>query len=95
MTKIVKPFIATKDPLVRDLLHRFSKRSDDGITAYKCTMDRATKPLQAWITDAQEEAWDKIVYLEKLKKEVVVLGKLYEQVLEENNYLKSRKKKTK
>jgi hypothetical protein len=30
-------------------------------------MEDATKPTKDWITDAQEELWDAIVYLEKLK----------------------------
>ena len=30
-------------------------------------MNDAYKPLDKWIVDAQEEAWDFIVYLEKIK----------------------------
>jgi hypothetical protein len=30
-------------------------------------MAEANKPIEKWIEDAQEEAWDKIVYLEKIK----------------------------
>jgi hypothetical protein len=65
--KIVRPFIMTKDPMIQDLLHKFSKRSDEGISNYKVTMAQATKPTVAWINDTQEELWDAIVYLEKLK----------------------------
>ena len=65
--KIVRPFVVTKDPLIQGLFQKFSKRSDDGITNYKVTMVQATKPLPKWIDDAQEELWDAIVYLEKIK----------------------------
>tara|TARA_R110000744_G_scaffold74606_6_gene148934 strand:+ start:1141 stop:1389 length:249 start_codon:yes stop_codon:yes gene_type:complete len=65
---VVRPFICTKDPLVRDLLARMSKRSDEGLTKYKVSMDLAMKPIGKWIEDAQEEEWDKIVYLEKVKR---------------------------
>ena len=30
----------------------------------------ATKSIDEWIDDAQEESWDKIVYLEKIKIEL-------------------------
>jgi hypothetical protein len=65
---VVRPFICTKDPLVKDLLARMSKRSDEGLTKYKVSMDLAMKPIGKWIEDAQEEGWDKIVYLEKVKR---------------------------
>ena len=58
----------TKDTLIMDLLHRYAKRSEIGIATHGKTMVEATKPVAEWIEDAQEEAWDKIVYLEKLKR---------------------------
>ena len=68
--KIVRPFVLTKDPLVQGILKRFAKRSDDGIKKYGKTMLQATKSIAQWIDDAQEESWDKIVYLEKIKIEL-------------------------
>ena len=65
--KIIRPFIVTKDHMVQKLLHKFAKRSEDGIKKYNVTMLQAKKPIEKWIEDAQEEAWDQIVYLEKLK----------------------------
>ena len=53
--------------MVQSLLHKFAKRSEDRILKYKKTMAQANKPIEKWIEDAQEEAWDQIVYLEKLK----------------------------
>ena len=66
--KVVRPFVYTNDPLVMDLIQTFAKRSDKGIDKYGKTMIEADKPIVAWITDAQEEAWDQIVYLEKVKR---------------------------
>ena len=66
-SKIIRPFVITKDPMVQDLLRKFSKRSDKGISEYKVTMQQATKPITQWIDDAQEELWDGIIYLEKIK----------------------------
>ena len=66
--KISRPFIATKDPMVRDILQRMSDRSDEGLTKYKVNMEMAKKPFTKWIDDVQEEAWDMIVYLEKVRQ---------------------------
>ena len=68
--KIIRPFVITKDPMIQDLLRKFSERSDKGISDYKVTMLKASKPLNNWITDIQEELWDSIVYLEKTKYEI-------------------------
>ena len=68
--KIVRPFVLTKDPLVQTILERFAKRSENGIKKFKRTMLEATKSRIKWINDAQEESWDTIVYLEKLKIEL-------------------------
>jgi len=68
--KIIRPFVLTKDPLVQRILERFAKRSENGIKKYGKTMVDATKSIDEWIDDAQEESWDKIVYLEKIKIEL-------------------------
>ena len=68
--RIIRPFVLTRDPLVQRILERFAKRSDDGIKKYGKTMLQATKSIAQWIDDAQEESWDKIVYLEKIKIEL-------------------------
>ena len=57
----------TRDPLVQKLLNRMAERSEEGLAKYKHSMETAEKPLHEWIIDAQEEAWDFIVYLEKIK----------------------------
>ena len=69
MAKIHK-LVFTRDALVQGILKRFAKRSDDGIKKYGKTMLQANKSIAQWIDDAQEESWDKIVYLEKIKIEL-------------------------
>ena len=69
MNKIHK-LVFTRDALVQGILKRFAKRSNDGIKKYGKTMLQATKSIAQWIDDAQEESWDKIVYLEKIKIEL-------------------------
>ena len=56
-----------KDKLVDDVLKRMKARSDSGIKKFGKTMLEAKKPFLSWIADAQEEAWDTIIYLEKVK----------------------------
>ena len=68
--RINRPFVLTRDPLVQRILERFAKRSESGIKKFKRTMLEATKSIDQWIDDAQEESWDKIVYLEKIKIEL-------------------------
>ena len=73
--KIIRPFVLTKDPLVQVILERFAKRSENGIKKYGKTMLQATKSRIKWINETQQESWDTIVYLEKLKLELQKGGK--------------------
>ena len=57
----------TKDKMIKKIMQRMSKRADDGIKKYGSTMLHSKKSFVAWIDDAQEELWDAIVYLEKVK----------------------------
>ena len=57
----------TKDKMIKKIMQRMSKRADDGIKKYGSTMLHSRKSFVAWIDDTQEELWDAIVYLEKLK----------------------------
>lgn len=57
----------TKDKMIQNIMNRMSKRSEDGIKKFGNTMDESKKPTINWIDDVQEEMWDSIVYLEKLK----------------------------
>ena len=68
---MAKKTIKTKDPLVQKIIERIAKRSDIGIKKYGNTMETSTKPIKSWITDAQEELGDAIVYLEKVKNSLV------------------------
>ena len=57
----------TKDKLIANILQRMALRSENGIKKFGLTMNETKKPTVAWIDDAQEELWDAIVYLEKVK----------------------------
>ena len=57
----------TKDEMIQRIIDRMAKRADKGIKKYGSTMAHSQKSFHAWVDDAQEELWDAIVYLEKLK----------------------------
>ena len=66
----IHKLVFTRDALVQGILKRFAKRSEIGIKKYGKTMLQATKSRIKWINATQEESWDTIVYLEKLKIEL-------------------------
>ncbi|BAQ91883.1 hypothetical protein [uncultured Mediterranean phage uvMED] len=70
----------TKDKMIKKIMQRMSKRADDGIKKYGSTMLHSRKSFVAWIDDAQEELWDAIVYLEKLKTLMAIEVKELENI---------------
>lgn len=56
------------DSIVRSVIEKFAKRSEFGKQKYGTDLDRSDLGVLDWITHAQEELMDGILYLEKLKK---------------------------
>ena len=69
-----------EDPIVLSVMGKFYKRSQVGIKKYGTTLDRTDLTMSEWITHAQEEAMDLVLYLERLKSEV----KEYESKIRDN-----------
>ena len=69
----------TKDKMIQTIINRMSKRSEDGIKKFGNTMLESKKPTLSWINDIQEEMWDSIVYLEKLKTIIEKEDELFRQ----------------
>lgn len=55
------------DPVVNAVIKKFKERSEAGISKYGTTLADNTGDLLYWITHAQEEAMDFILYLERMK----------------------------
>ena len=70
----------TKDKMIKKIMQRMGKRADDGIKKYGSTMLHSRKSFVAWVDDAQEELWDAIVYLEKLKTLMAIEVKELENI---------------
>ena len=58
-----------EDQIVIRVLSRFSERSQVGITKYNTTLERTDLTTLEWLTHAQDEAMDFVLYLERLKDE--------------------------
>jgi hypothetical protein len=61
--------IEIKDKIVLRVLSRFSERSNVGIRKYNTTLERNDLSTLEWLTHAQEEDMDFVLYLERLKDE--------------------------
>lgn len=56
------------DSIVQSVITKFINRSELGKEKYGTDLDRTDLNVQDWITHAQEELMDGILYLEKLKQ---------------------------
>jgi len=56
------------DSVVKSVISKFVSRSKLGKEKYGTDLDRKDLQVNDWITHAQEELMDGILYLEKLKK---------------------------
>lgn len=59
------------DSIVQAVIEKFVVRSELGKKKYGTTLDRTDLSVVDWITHAQEEHMDAILYLEKLKQTLV------------------------
>tara|TARA_R110002051_G_C8499501_1_gene464496 strand:- start:303 stop:656 length:354 start_codon:yes stop_codon:yes gene_type:complete len=60
----------TIDPIVNSIIKKHLDRHKEGMTNFGKTMNANTKPFKEWVSDAQQESMDQILYLEKtLNKE--------------------------
>lgn len=59
-----------KDPIVESVIEKFNGRSKVGIDKYGKTLQDNDLTTLEWLTHAQEEAMDFVLYLEKLKQQI-------------------------
>ena len=58
----------TTDPVVNKVIAKHIQRHKEGMETFGITMKDNNKPLKEWVKDAQEEAMDFALYLEKIEK---------------------------
>lgn len=61
-----------QDSIVKSVVEKFISRSEFGMKKYGTNLDRTDLKVLDWIQHAQEEHMDAILYLEKLKKEIII-----------------------
>jgi hypothetical protein len=83
-----------EDQIVVRVLSRFAERSQVGIAKYKTTLERTDLSTLEWLTHAQEEAMDFVLYLERLKDEYRggLLTKMIKQSEEDGLYEENLKR---
>ena len=59
------------DSIVKTIINKFISRSIKGKEKYGTDLDRKDLGILDWIQHAQEEHMDAILYLEKLKQELL------------------------
>ena len=77
-----------EDKIVLRVLARFNERSQVGIAKYNTTLERTDLSTLEWLTHAQEEAMDFVLYLERLKDEyrTGLLSKMIKQSEQDGMY---------
>lgn len=59
-----------EDPIVKQVIDKFSTRSSIGIKKYGTTLDENKATLIEWLTHLQEELMDATLYIQKLKSDL-------------------------
>ena len=67
-----------RDPVVRNVVDKFVKRSDVGYAKYGSTLDDERrfkmKGLQKYLNDIQEELMDAVLYIQAAREELIDLN---------------------
>ena len=71
MSKKINYTSFVPDSIVDTILNKFVDRAEMGFAKYNNTLDRKDLSKLEWINHAQEELMDGILYLERLKQEVI------------------------
>lgn len=58
-----------QDSVVQSVINKFKQRSEVGIKKYGTTLERDDLSTLNWIEEAQAEAMDFCLYLERLKRQ--------------------------
>lgn len=59
------------DTIVQAIVQKFQQRSELGQKKYGVTLDRTDLSTYDWIQHTQEELMDAILYLERLKRDIL------------------------
>ena len=71
MEKISNESLESLDSVVRGVIKKFVERANVGKKKYGTDLDRQDLSVTDWISHAQEELMDGILYLEKLRNVII------------------------
>ena len=60
-----------KDKIVQQVISKFEQRSELGLKKYGTTLEENNLSIEEWINHSIEEQMDNILYLTKLKEELI------------------------
>lgn len=81
------------DSVVSSIISKFKDRAVMGKRKYGTDLDRTDLSILDWIQHAQEEHMDAILYLEKLKKELLNDNKIQSEIYEMKVFKEDNKEK--
>ena len=58
------------DRIVLNVIKKFEKRADEGLKKYGVTLERTDLTTLDWVNEAQQEAMDFCLYLERLRVDI-------------------------
>jgi len=79
------------DSIVYSVIEKFTNRAEIGFTKYNKNMDRNDLTISEWLEHSIEEKMDDIIYMEKIKKELINKN-LNDLNLDNNNNLNNNKR---
>lgn len=62
--------MAAIDRIVLNVIKKFEKRADEGLKKYGVTLERTDLNTLDWVNEAQQEAMDFCLYLERLSVDI-------------------------
>lgn len=71
MSRKIKYTSFEPDSIVDSILNKFVDRAEMGFVKYNNTLDRKDLTKLEWIEHAQDELMDGILYLQRLKQEIL------------------------
>lgn len=62
--------MAVIDRIVLNVIKKFERRADEGLKKYGVTLERTDLNTLDWVNEAQQEAMDFCLYLERLSVDI-------------------------
>lgn len=81
------------DSIVYSVINKFTNRAEVGYNKYKTNMDRTDLTIVQWIDHSIEEKMDDIIYMEKIKQELLK-NNYKNMVFDSDNTFTEKKKKS-